>query len=73
MNLRDATDLAEREISGTALQVRCEIQPGLGMPTEVSQASRRLVYQVCCFAKEKVHTVRIDGLTKKVIDVREHR
>jgi len=84
MNLRDATDMAEKAVSGTALQVSCEIQPGLGMPTEgkdlqadstvgQSHASRRLVYQVCCFAKEKLQTVRIDGLTKKVIDVREHK
>lgn len=84
LNLRDATDLAEKSVSGTALQVSCEIQPGLGMPADdkdlsadstvgQSQASRRLVYQVYCFAKEKLQTVRIDGLTKKVIDVREHR
>jgi hypothetical protein len=28
---------------------------------------KRLIYEVCCFADNKVHKVRVDGKTKKVI------
>ncbi len=31
--------------------------------------AKRLIYQVSCFANEKLVTVRIDGLTKKVLDM----
>jgi len=33
----------------------------------------RLLYEVSCFAQDKLVTVRIDGLTKAVIDVMDHK
>lgn len=34
-------------------------------------AGSRLVYEVCCFADDKIQAVQVDGMEKKVIDVKE--
>lgn len=85
LNLRDAAAVAERHVKGPALEVMCSIEaggiepsdqpksgaPGEGDPEQV--AGKRLVYEVCCFADEKIQAVRVDGLTRKVVDVKERK
>jgi hypothetical protein len=34
-------------------------------------AGERIEYQICCFSDGKIQSVRIDGLSKKVVDVKE--
>lgn len=85
LGLRDATAVAEKHVKGTALETTCEIQPGTasglqperpapqpprGPAAQVSTGEDRLIYRVSCFAGDRVQTVRVDGLTKKIIDVR---
>jgi hypothetical protein len=110
LTLRDATDLAEKHVKGTALEAACEIKtgemkagspapkdrpmpptpPGGGdavqdpkpgdppdpmerKPGEMERAGgKRLIYEVRCFANEKIQVAQVDGMTKKVIDVKEH-
>lgn len=74
LNLRDATEIAERHVKGTALEAACSIQTIAGErrsqpPSEKELPSgRRLVYEVSCFAKDRVQPIRVDGLTKRVIE-----
>ncbi len=69
LSLRDATALAEKHVEGTALEATCDIQ----LPERIDQkiADRRLVYEISCFAEDKIQAVRVDGLTKKVIEARQ--
>lgn len=84
LNLRDATQIAEKHVKGVALQVNCVLQPAgverapagtergtRDQPLEEQKdrsAGDRLVYSVSCFADERLQTVRVDGQTKRVID-----
>jgi hypothetical protein len=84
LNLADATKIAEKHIKGTALAVNAGIQqgernpqnpaerekpggPGAGAGEEKSY-SMRVVYDITCFANDKVEMVQVDALTKKVIE-----
>jgi hypothetical protein len=86
LNLRDATALAEGHVDGTALAAKCRAEliaspakPEPAGPQHLATPSaqqkpateKRLVYEVSCFARNTVHTVRIDGLARKVMDVQE--
>lgn len=109
LNLRDATELAEKHTKGTALEASCEIKAGemkAGSPTpkerpmpptppgggdavqdpkpgeppdpmerkpgEMERAGgKRLIYEIRCFANDKIQVAQVDGMTKKVIDVKE--
>jgi hypothetical protein len=99
LNLRDATAIAEKQSSGTALEVVCRIEPTTPLTPRMGQtgkpgatrqpgeakkpvqaakaganrekedtAGRRLVYEVSCLANGKLQTLRVDGLTKKVLE-----
>lgn len=48
-------------------------QPGQRPPAgdEDKSGARRLVYEITCFAGDKVQLVRVDGLEKKVIDAKD--
>jgi hypothetical protein len=84
MNLRDATDLAEKHVRGTAIEAAGDVVPPLLPPLDPEMrdapnttsrkspaAGKRLVYEVRCFARDRVQTVRVDGASRKVIDVQE--
>jgi hypothetical protein len=84
LNLRDATALAEQHVKGVGLEATCDIQPGLLQPERDSkrgpaaqdtdqraaQQGKRLVYEITCFANDKIMVVHVDGLGKKVIDAK---
>lgn len=79
LNLRTATEIAEKHAKGTALDARCEIQIGDSgdsgsdrpeNPPKHPSAGKRVIYHVACFADDKLATVRVDGLTKKIIEDR---
>ena len=78
LSLRAATEMAEKHTKGIAFEARCEVQsratgdldrggPG-GATTPDVKADRRLVYEVSCFAKDHLATVRVDAAAKKVLD-----
>ena len=75
LSLRAATEIAEKHSKGVALEVRCDLQgtpgerAGNPEPQRTPSASDRLVYSVSCFAKERVETIRVDGQTKKVMEM----
>jgi hypothetical protein len=80
LNLRDATALAEKHCKGTALEATCDFQggpdaaPERGGPDAAPPkdgAGPRLVYEINCFAKDKIQAVRVDGLEKKVIGMEQ--
>jgi hypothetical protein len=51
-------------------------EPGRSGPYSAQKeqpGGQRLIYDVSCFAKDKLQTVRVDGLTKRVIDVLEQK
>ncbi len=82
LNLRDATALAEKHTKGTAIGAICDIRigpieprekmepkvpPATSPPPEPERTqSRRLIYDVKCFANERIQTVSVDGLHKTV-------
>lgn len=76
MNLRAATEMAEKHAKGIAFEARCEVQSratgdldrGGPAPATEMKADRRVVYEVACFAKDHLETVRVDGAAKKVLD-----
>jgi hypothetical protein len=79
LNLADATRLAEKHAKGTALGASCELRSdaapgrepgGAGGPSEdqAQSGAKRLIYNITCFANDKLQTVQVDGLTKKVIE-----
>jgi hypothetical protein len=74
LNLRDATEIAERHLKGTALEAVANLQPAGRPGAENPDAQRgqlagnKLVYTISLFASEEVKTIRVDGLTKKVIE-----
>lgn len=78
LSLRAAAEMAEKHVKGTAVEVRCDIQSGPagelergapGAPASPAiSADRRLVYEVSCFAKDRLETVRVDAAAKKVLD-----
>lgn len=84
LNLRDATALAEQHVKGVGLEARCETHRGLLQPEgerprgpaaqendpRSAQQGKRLVYEITCFANDKITIVRVDGLEKKVIDAK---
>lgn len=76
--LTDATEIAEKHIKGNALSATCEVRSSgssargtekRGHPSaaERQPAGKRLVYDITCFAKEKVHVVQVDGLSREVV------
>jgi hypothetical protein len=79
MNLPDATAMAEKHHQGTAVQVRCDVALGAshsGLANEQKERSSankkgttgaRLVYDVSCFAKDRLEIVRVDGFAKRVM------
>jgi hypothetical protein len=82
LSLRDATTVAEKHSKGTALEASVELQAGQvqperpdarpGGPTgDQASAGARLIYEVTCFADNKLQVVRVDGLEKKVIGAKE--
>lgn len=91
LKVADATQMAEKHVTGLALEATCCVEPGEPLSSVKSEttppktdpaahparpepsAERRLIYEVPCFAKDKVMVVRIDGSAKKVIDVRERK
>ena len=88
LNLRAATELAEKHVKGTALEVKCEFQSGPTgefdhgdkanpRPEKEPSAGKglppggaRLIYQVTCFAKDKLQLVSVDALGKTIIEDR---
>ena len=48
-------------------------RPGAYSAQRDQPAGPRLMYEVSCFAKDKLQTVRIDGLTKQVVNVLEQK
>jgi len=42
-------------------------------PKPEPSAERRLIYEIPCFAADKIQLVRIDGASKKVIDMQERK
>jgi hypothetical protein len=79
LSLRIAAEMAEKHVKGTALEARCDMQSGSSESAERERSGnpsaekdrppeKRLVYTVSCFANDKIQTVRVDGLTKKVIE-----
>ncbi|HMQ15853.1 MAG TPA: hypothetical protein PKC49_07760 [Phycisphaerae bacterium] len=79
LNLADATRLAEKHAKGTALgassELRSDAAPGRepgggGGPAEdqAQSGAKRLIYNITCFANDKLQAVQVDGLTKKVIE-----
>lgn len=73
LDLRQATEIAEKHTEGVALEARCDMKPVTGdraqkSPQKDPSAGDRLVYSVECFVKEELKTVRVDGLTKKIIE-----
>lgn len=74
LNLRDAAEVAERHLKGTALEASAAIEPTVrarpGDPGAAKEqpAGQRLVYTVSLFASEELKSIRVDALTKKVID-----
>jgi hypothetical protein len=42
-----------------------------GGQTQGDAGVKRLVYEVCCFAADKIQVVTVDGLTKGVVEVKE--
>lgn len=75
LNLSQATEIAEKHTNGVALEARCNLEPVTAdreneTPQRDPSAGDRLVYSVECFAKEKLSTVRVDGMSKKVIEGR---
>lgn len=73
LKLRDAAELAEKHVKGIALEVTCDVFPAnaerAGKPDAPSKkdAAQRLVYQVSCFGQDKLQTIRVDGLQKRVL------
>jgi hypothetical protein len=79
LDLTGATKLAEIHVKGNALNVTCEIRPiedrsndkersGGPSMTGDPPIGKRLLYDITCFAKEKVQVVQVDGLSKKVVE-----
>ncbi len=79
LNLRDATEIAEKHSKGTALEAKCaaqSAQPGnpnrdvSAKPPEENgdTEGKHLIYEVSCFAGDKLKTIKVDGRTKKVIE-----
>lgn len=77
LNLAGATAIAEKHIEGTALGAKCEIRGDQSDPKSREPHARhadgqqpsgpRLIYNVTCFAKDKVQMLQVDGLTKEVV------
>lgn len=82
--LAEAIALAEKHTSGRAIESSAEVMPisagggSAGQPqpdaahSGAGGATSRVVHTLTCVAGEKVVSVRVDGLNKKVIDSREH-
>lgn len=79
LNLRTATEMAEKHSKGTALEAKCELQfapsiehersPSADSPTKMGSTNERhVVYEVSCFTNGKLQTIHVDGLTKKVCE-----
>lgn len=85
LNLRDATALAEKHVKGTALEATCDIRLGMVSPEKPAQkpggpqaedtrrSGKRLIYEISCFAEDKIMSVRVDGLQRKVVDATESK
>ena len=67
LNLKDATAIAEKRVGGTSLKVTCGIESS---DKTDAMAVKRLLYEVTCFAEDKIEIVRVDGLTRDVVDVK---
>lgn len=78
LDLGDATTIAEKHIKGRALGVKCTIrgdEPDSNTrershargADERQPQGAHLVYDITCFAKDKVQTLQVDGLTKEVV------
>lgn len=81
LNLRAATELAEKYVKGTALEAKCDFQPDASEEPDCGDmanpqanddqyAGQRLIYEVYCFANDKLQVVRVDALDKTVIESR---
>ncbi len=46
-------------------------QPPGGKPDQTG--GERIIYEICCFAENKIQEVTIDGLSRKVVNVRESK
>jgi len=78
LDLAAATKLAEKHVNGTAIRATCAIRNAEqergdertppGDSAQAQPTGRRLVYDITCFAEDKVQLVQVDGLTKRVIE-----
>jgi len=78
--LRAAAEIAEKHLKGTALEARAEIRtsvepdpkrPHSSTPsgaTGTNAAAMRIIYEVSCFSGDKVEKVRVDAVTRKVVE-----
>jgi len=84
LKLADATALAERQVGGTALDARVDLQtdetgrmPAAGAAPGAKQEpptyGKKLVYDVTIFSKDRIQFIRVDGLNRKVIGVQESK
>jgi hypothetical protein len=48
-------------------------RPGAYSAQTAQPGGQRLIYDVSCFAKDRLQTVRVDGMTKHVIDALEQK
>jgi len=70
LSLKDATRIAEEHVDGDALTATCTVWPTKGEQAErgdAQPAGEHLIFEITCFAKDKVQTVKVDGLTKKIV------
>lgn len=47
--------------------------PKTGAAPREQPGGKRLIYEVSCFAKDKLETVRVDAMAKKVIEGTDHK
>ncbi|MBI5866618.1 MAG: hypothetical protein HZB38_19295 [Planctomycetes bacterium] len=83
--LAEACGIAEADVHGKALRAECEImqgkletapsakppEKGPQEPKKPDAAAQHLMYDICCYANDTLLVVRVDGLTKKVVNVKE--
>jgi hypothetical protein len=74
LGMSKPTEPRERPGPSDASQEKPGQQPKPGEKAgEQKQTGSRLVYGVLCFANDKIHAVRVDGESKKVIDSKERK
>lgn len=79
--LPQAVELAEKHSRGRAIGVSCNLQRAAagdekkpadekkpGGPSQDAAMTSRVMYTINCFAKDKVQSITVDGLSKQVTD-----